>query len=195
MGQFDACTLGLFRQLWPCPWQGHGDSCQATLTHWGRVTHICVTKLTNILTNAGILLIWTSGTNFSQILIQIHKFSFKKMHLKMSSGKWRPFCLGLNVLTAVYCSGSWGAPPPCQRSHTEIQHDMKAKVSFLYGDPALPSIQYGFHTKCKHQASSITGYINNNKYKFSHCSGFPTLTYHALVMPYDDIDQGQHWLR
>ena len=25
--------------------------------------------------------------------------SFKKMHLKQSSGKWRPFCLGLNVLT------------------------------------------------------------------------------------------------
>ena len=21
----------------------------------------------------------------------------------MSSGKWRPFCLGLNVLTVVYC--------------------------------------------------------------------------------------------
>ena len=26
-------------------------------------------------------------------------FSFKKMHLKMSFGKWRPFCIGLNVLT------------------------------------------------------------------------------------------------
>ena len=25
-------------------------------------------------------------------------FSFKKTHLKMSSGKWRPFCLDLNVL-------------------------------------------------------------------------------------------------
>ena len=29
---------------------------------------------------------------------QIHTFSFKKMHLKMSSGKWRPFCLELNGL-------------------------------------------------------------------------------------------------
>ena len=27
------------------------------------------------------------------------KFYFKKMHLKMLSGKWRPFCLELNVLT------------------------------------------------------------------------------------------------
>ena len=50
-----------------------------------------------IWTNAGILLIWPLGTNFSETLIEIHIFSFKKMHLKMSSGKWRPFCLGLNV--------------------------------------------------------------------------------------------------
>ena len=82
-------------------------------THWGRVTHICVSKLTIIgsddglspdrhqaiiLTNAEILLIGPLGTNFSEILIEIHAFSFKKMHLKMSSGKWRPFCLGLHVL-------------------------------------------------------------------------------------------------
>ena len=83
------------------------------LTHWGRMTHICVSKLTIIAsdnglspgrrqaiiwTNAGILLIGTLGTNFSEIWIEIYTVSFKKMHLKMSSGKWRPFCLGLNVL-------------------------------------------------------------------------------------------------
>ena len=28
-------------------------------------------------------------------LTKIHTFSFKKMHLKISSVKWRPFCLGL----------------------------------------------------------------------------------------------------
>ena len=44
-----------------------------------------------------ILLIGPLGTNFSGMLIEIHTFSFKKIHLKMSSGKWRPFCLGLNV--------------------------------------------------------------------------------------------------
>ena len=84
-----------------------------SLTHWGRVTHICVVKLTIfgsdnglspgrrqaiIWTNAGILLIGPLGTNFIEILIGIQTFSFKKMHLKMSSEKWRPFCLGLNVL-------------------------------------------------------------------------------------------------
>ena len=52
-----------------------------------------------IWTNAGKLLIGPLGTNFSEFLIVIHTFSFNKMHLKMSSAKWRPFCLGLNVLT------------------------------------------------------------------------------------------------
>ena len=51
-----------------------------------------------IRTNAGILLIEPLGTNFSEILIGIQRFSFKKMLLKMSSAKWRPFCRGLNVL-------------------------------------------------------------------------------------------------
>ena len=83
------------------------------LTHWGRVTHICVGNLTIIgpdnglspdrrqaiiWTNAGILLIGPWGTNFSEISIDIHTFSFKKINLKMSSVKWCPFCLGLNVL-------------------------------------------------------------------------------------------------
>ena len=52
-----------------------------------------------IRTNAGILLIEPLGTSFNEILIEIHIFSFKKIHFKMSSGKWHPFCLGLNVLT------------------------------------------------------------------------------------------------
>ena len=42
-----------------------------------------------IWTNAGILLIRTLGTNFSEILSEIHTFSFKKMHLKISSAKWQ----------------------------------------------------------------------------------------------------------
>ena len=51
-----------------------------------------------IWTNYGLSLFGPLGTNFSEILIQIHTFSFKKMHFKLSSGKWRPFCPGLNVL-------------------------------------------------------------------------------------------------
>ena len=51
-----------------------------------------------IWTNAKILLIGALGTNVSEILIKIDTFSLKKMHLKMTSGKGRPSCLGLNVL-------------------------------------------------------------------------------------------------
>ena len=76
------------------------------LTHWGGVTHICVVKLTIIgsdnglspdrrqviiWTNAELLLIGPLGTNVIEILIGIQTFSFKKMHLKMSSAKWRSF--------------------------------------------------------------------------------------------------------
>ena len=85
-----------------------------SLTHWGRATHICVSKFTIIASdnglspgrrqaiiwnNAGILSIGLLGTNFSEILIEILTLSFKKMRLKVSSAKWRLFCLGLNVLS------------------------------------------------------------------------------------------------
>ena len=48
-------------------------------------------RQTIIWTNAGILLICTLGTNFGEILIEIHTFLLKKMLLIMSSAKWRPF--------------------------------------------------------------------------------------------------------
>ena len=52
-----------------------------------------------------IIVKWTLWTNFSEILIEIRTFTFKKMRLKMSSAKRRPFCLGLNVLTEIsFCS-------------------------------------------------------------------------------------------
>ena len=86
------------------------------LTHWGRVMHICVNltiigsdnglspdrRQAIIWTNAGLLIIGPLGTNFSEILIEVLTFSFKKMRLKVSSVKRRPFCLGFNVLTPWY---------------------------------------------------------------------------------------------
>ena len=95
------------------------------LSHWGWVTHICISKQTIIgsdnglsharrqviiWTNAGILSIRTLGTNFSEILREIHIFSFKNIHLKMLSGKRRPFCLGLNVLKAFTIWKTQGTP-------------------------------------------------------------------------------------
>ena len=96
----------------------HSDS----FTHWGRGTHICVGNLISIgsdnglspvqrqaiiWTNAGLLSIGPLETNFSEISIEMHTFSFKKMCLKKSSGKWRPFCLGLNV-KALDVLSRWG---------------------------------------------------------------------------------------
>ena len=68
-------------------------------THWGRVTHICVSGLTIIVpdnglspdqrhaitwTNAWILFIRTLGTNFREILSEIYAFSIEKMYLTMA---------------------------------------------------------------------------------------------------------------
>ena len=100
---------------------GHRQLTEATFLFGGWIDfnslrlsdHICVSKLTIIgsdndlsagrrqviiWTIAGILLIQTLGTNFSEILSKTHTFSFMKMHLKMSHVKWQPLCLGLNVL-------------------------------------------------------------------------------------------------
>ena len=86
---------------------------QIPLSHWGCVTHICICKLIIIVSDNGLspdrrqAIIWTIAgllsigplrTYFSESLIKIQQFSLKKMHLKMLSAKWRPSCLGLNVL-------------------------------------------------------------------------------------------------
>ena len=89
------------------------------LTHWGRVTHICVSNLTIIgsdnglspggrqaiiWTNTGIFLIGPLGTNFSEISIEILTFSIKKMRFKVLSAKMvailsRPQCVKNKLLT------------------------------------------------------------------------------------------------
>ena len=83
------------------------------LTHWGQVTHICVSKLTVIGSDNGLspcrrqAIIWTSarifsiaplGTNCSKILIEIRISSSKKTHLKASFAKCQRCCLSLNML-------------------------------------------------------------------------------------------------
>ena len=87
------------------------------LTHWSRVTHICVSKLTIIgsdngvapgrrqaiiWTSAGILLIQTLGTNFNENLRwNSCIFIQETMYWKMLSAKWCPICLGLNVFKVI----------------------------------------------------------------------------------------------
>ena len=100
------------------------------LTHRGRVTHVCVGNLTIIgsdnglspgrrraitWTNVGILLIGPLGTNFSEMLIEIHTFSFKKIHWKMAAILSRPQCVNslrqndTNIITII---GSGNGLPP-----------------------------------------------------------------------------------
>ena len=89
------------------------------LTEWCRVRHIWVDNLTIIGSDNGlspgrrqaiiwisdgILWIWPLGINFSEILIKFLTFWFKKMCLNVSFAKWRPFCLGLNVLSCIVVS-------------------------------------------------------------------------------------------
>ena len=74
---------------WQDPWRFSSLQFMYTLTHWGRVTHICVGKLTIIGSDNGLspgrrqAIIWTNagiwsmgplGTNYSEILIEIHRF-------------------------------------------------------------------------------------------------------------------------
>ena len=66
------------------------------------------------------MLIRTLGTNVSEILSEIHTFSFKKMHLKMSSAKWRQCCLGLNVLRTRH------------KKTSEYQNTESRQISFLF---------------------------------------------------------------
>ena len=75
------------------------------LIHWGRVMHICISKLTLIGSDDGLLpgwqhaIIWTYtgmlligplGTNLSEILIEIYTFSSREMHLKILYVKRQP---------------------------------------------------------------------------------------------------------
>ena len=126
------------------------------LTHWGRATHICVSNLTFIgsdnglspdrrqaiiWTNAGLLLIGPLGTNFSEILIEILTFSFKKMGLKVSSAKRRPFCLGLNVLSRPWHESM----KVCPSLHTQTEwyfSSLYIFMSFTYGWHIMWSIFY-----------------------------------------------------
>ena len=87
----------------------------SALTHWGRVTHICVGNLTIIGSDNGLspvrrqAIIWT---NDELLLIEplalrnkiLWKFNrnynifIQENAFEVSSAKWQPFCLGLNVL-------------------------------------------------------------------------------------------------
>ena len=95
------------------------------LTHWGRVRHICISKITIIgsdnglspgrhqaiiWTNDGILFIGPLGTNFTEMLIKMYTFSLKKKHLKILSAKWQHFVsasMFWNTMTTEAITDAW----------------------------------------------------------------------------------------
>ena len=110
------------------------------LTRWGQLTHICICKLTIIVSdnglspgwcqaiiwnNAGILLIGHLYRNKCQWIFYGHStFSFKKNYFKTSSGKWQPFCLSLNVLNSFYVIDKHLAVAPLEYSvGTDHKHN------------------------------------------------------------------------
>ena len=171
------------------------------LTYWGRVTHKWVGKLTItrsdnglspgrrqaiIWTNAEILLTGLLGTKISEILIEIDTCSLKKMRLKVLSGKWRPFCLGLNVLTqccdAIWCSGSWSIllelmtschltpkPNPNQCWHYDLSKTLRYSHILIQGNTLKNVIKNCHFLKCNF-VQVFVGYHAGDDKMSSWCS-------------------------
>ena len=80
-----------------------------TLTRWGGVMHICISKLTIIGSDNGLLapshylnqcwnIVNSNLRNKLQLKLQQNSYiSFRKMHLNVSSVKWQQFCLCSSV--------------------------------------------------------------------------------------------------
>ena len=158
----------------------HFSDVTRALTHWGRVTHICASKLTIIgsdnglspgrhqaisWTNVGILLIRTLGTNFSEIIGEIHSFSFSKMHLKMSSAKWRLFGLGLSelsrrnlILFLTACVARVRGDPPLLQSAMDIL--WRLRFSRLRQAPSRKA----WYSRGPVKSKIIASYVHENFY-------------------------------
>ena len=136
--------------------------------------HIYISKLTIIGSDNGLLpgrcqaIIWTNtkilltgplGTNFSEILIKNHIFSFKQMHLKMSSAKRQQICLGVNICGSevgmfhanqVNTIAFYALAPPVVKSSSAQLLTLLTGWSFLaQGCKLLVTYQSDWMTKCK----------------------------------------------
>ena len=130
---------------------------------------------------AGILLIGPLGTNFSEILIEILTFSFKKMRLKVSSAKWRPFCLSLNVLNSYSNSTghqTWSKPTMTnfKASLICVHNRLNPSVPSVF---IIPEMYHTLHPYSEHTAILITWECHGIKYLsalLSLCAGNPSVT-------------------
>ena len=155
--------------------------------------HICVSKKKTLLgwdngwsprwhqaiiwTNAGTLLFQTLGKTFSEILSEIHTFSFTKMHWKMRSGWWRPFCFGLNVLMPTLTDhiNAQTRKMPCVRADICYWHHIYDKWHRLLL-LLWPVVWIGTSVDLRWADGMV-------------------ISHWGFLMPYGDIDLGPHWLR
>ena len=144
---------------------GHNE-----FTYWGPMTHISVGNLTIIgsdyyllpgrcqaiiWNNDGVLWAGHSETNFSEISIENHTFSLKKMHLKISSAKWRPFFHGLNVLKNL-----WDNLSPFIKGWFNNNKGITGLVQNCGNTASSPPVKY--------LAVGIKGKLNSTKDKTKH---------------------------
>ena len=108
----EGCQFAIVANDWKCCTYT-SSKINRRVKGFNSLTHLCLGKLTNISsdnglspgrrqaflwTNTGLLAIGPLWTHFSEFSIKIQRFSLQKMHVQISSAKWRPTCLGLNVL-------------------------------------------------------------------------------------------------
>ena len=86
----------------------HKQIFKSWFTHHPLMPHICVSELdsapSHYLNQCWVIINRTFTINFSEILVKNQTFSFKKMHLKMSSTIWWPFRPGEDELHKMIIS-------------------------------------------------------------------------------------------
>ena len=146
---------------YPCKLLIHHVVFLWSLTHWGQKTYICVGKLTIIAsdnglspgrhqaiiwTNAGILFIGPLGTNFSEIVIEIHTFSVKKIYLKMPSAKRQ---------SSWYIYGKHAVSDPLAINHQNASRMKWTTIILPHNSPVIISRQM----KCWQLCHKMTFFI------------------------------------
>ena len=85
-----------FNSLWPS--DAYMYMRRQANHHWYRKWLVAWTAPSHYLNHCWNIVNWTLWNKLQWNCNRNSNIFIKKMHLKMSSAKWRPFCLGLNVL-------------------------------------------------------------------------------------------------
>ena len=72
--------------------------------HWFRQWLVAYSAPSHYLNQCRVIANWISRNKLQWNFIEIHNFSFPKMHLKIPSAEWRPFCAGKMSKCFLWCS-------------------------------------------------------------------------------------------